>query len=376
VLLAVHMEQSAVLAAWSRQARQILSIALPALLALLGIGLALVWRQRRLELKKAELAEQRRLAASVFDSSIDAIIVTDAGARVLSVNPAFERVTGYGASEILGRNPRLMASGRHDRGFYTRMWAEVRQHGRWQGEIVNRHKSGRIYTALLRINAVYDDAGQLCHYAGLIADISERKAAEERLQLAASVFTHANEAIMITTPQADLVEVNEAFERITGYGRAEVLGRNARVLSAPAARARAFMRVCGNPCSATADGPAKSGTAASPARCRSAMPTINVRDPDGHVASAWPVFRHLSRRNTNCAWSTSPTMTPSPGCRTGCCWPAGSARPWHRPGAARTGSPWSSRSGRLQGQRPAWTRQGRQAAGGAGRAAAAHPARG
>jgi diguanylate cyclase (GGDEF)-like protein/PAS domain S-box-containing protein len=231
VLLAVHMEQSAVLAAWSRQARQILSIALPALLALLGIGLALVWRQRRLELKKAELAEQRRLAASVFDSSIDAIIVTDAGARVLSVNPAFERVTGYGASEILGRNPRLMASGRHDRGFYTRMWAEVRQHGRWQGEIVNRHKSGRIYTALLRINAVYDDAGQLCHYAGLIADISERKAAEERLQLAASVFTHANEAIMITTPQADLVEVNEAFERITGYGRAEVLGRNARVLS-------------------------------------------------------------------------------------------------------------------------------------------------
>ena len=124
-----------------------------------------------------------------------------------------------------------MASGQHDAAFYAALWQEVISTGRWQGEIVNRHKSGHFYTALLRIHAVLDDAGQLCHYAGLITDISERKAAEERLQLAASVFTHANEAIMITTPEAELVEVNEAFERITGYRRDEVLGRNARLLN-------------------------------------------------------------------------------------------------------------------------------------------------
>ncbi|RUP30663.1 MAG: EAL domain-containing protein [Curvibacter sp.] len=231
VVLAVHLRQSAVLAAWARQARQVLSVALPALLALLGAGGALVWRQRRLDHKTAELAEQRRLAASVFESSLDAIIITDAQARVLSANPAFERVTGYSAAEIVGQTPRLMASGLHDAAFYAALWHGVITEGRWQGEIINRHRSGRLYTALLRIHAVLDDAGQLCHYAGLITDISERKAAEERLQLAASVFTHANEAIMITTPEAELVEVNEAFERITGYQRAEVLGRNARLLN-------------------------------------------------------------------------------------------------------------------------------------------------
>jgi len=231
VVLAVHLHEQAVLAPWARQARQVLSVALPALLALLGAGGALVWRQRRLDHKTAELAEQRRLAASVFESSLDAIIVTDAQAQVLSVNSSFERVTGYGAAEIIGHTPRLMASGLHDAAFYAALWHEVLTMGRWQGEIINRHKSGHLYTALLRIHAVLDDAGRLCHYAGLITDISEHKAAQERLQLAASVFTHANEAIMITTPEADLVEVNEAFERITGYRRDEVLGRNARLLN-------------------------------------------------------------------------------------------------------------------------------------------------
>lgn len=231
MVLAVQMHQDAVLTAWVVQTRQLLSVVVPTLLSFLCVGIALVWWQRRLDHKKAELAEQRRLAASVFDSSTDAIIVTDAEARILSANAAFERVTGFSAVEAFGRNPRFMASGQHDLQFFAQMWREILKVGRWQGEIINRHKAGHTYTALLRINAVRDESGQVSHYAGLIADVSERKEAEERLQLAASVFTHANEAIMITTADADLVEVNEAFERITGYKREEVLGHNARMLN-------------------------------------------------------------------------------------------------------------------------------------------------
>ncbi|MBY0453777.1 MAG: EAL domain-containing protein [Burkholderiaceae bacterium] len=231
IVVAAQMDRGAILTQWASEAQRLIGIFVPSLLALAAVGYVALRRQQRLARKQAELNEERSLAASVFESNSDAIIITSPDVRILSVNPAFERVTGYSTTEVLNVNPRFMASGVQDRTFYTQMWATLLRHSHWEGEIFNRHKEGYLYTALLRINAVKDAAGHLRHYVGTITDVTQKNAAQEQLKLAASVFSHAREGIMITSPQGDMIEVNAAFSRITGYHRDEVIGQNSNMLS-------------------------------------------------------------------------------------------------------------------------------------------------
>jgi diguanylate cyclase (GGDEF)-like protein/PAS domain S-box-containing protein len=231
IVVAAQINRDAILAQWAGEAQRLVGIFVPSLLALAVVGFVALRRQQRLAQQQAKLDEERCLAASVFESSSDAIIITTPDARVLSVNSAFEQVTGYQLAQVLGMNPRFMASGVQDRLFYVQMWATLLHYGHWEGEIVNRHRQGHLYTALLRIHAVKDAAHQLRHYVGTIIDVTEKNAAQEQLKLAASVFSHAREGIMITSPQGDIIEVNAAFSHITGYRRDEVIGKNSKMLS-------------------------------------------------------------------------------------------------------------------------------------------------
>lgn len=231
VVVVAQMDRNVILTHWANEAQRLIGIFVPSLLALVMVGIFAWRRQQRLAGKQAELDEERSLAASVFESNSDAILITTPEADILSVNPAFEYITGYSAAEARGCNPRFMGSGAQDRAFYRHLWNTLLQQGHWEGELLNRHKEGHLYTAFLRINMVKDSASQLCHYTGTIVDITQRKAAEEQMQLAASVFSHAREGIMITSPQGHLIEVNSAFSRITGYRREEVIGKNSSMLS-------------------------------------------------------------------------------------------------------------------------------------------------
>lgn len=99
----------------------------------------------------------------------------------------------------------------------------------------------------LTINAIRDASGAVHHYAGVIEDITEARRAHERLLLAGSVFDHAHKArIMITNPQGLIIEVNDAFSRITGFSREDVLGPRAPCW-VRAARAKIFLRNVGYP---------------------------------------------------------------------------------------------------------------------------------
>jgi diguanylate cyclase (GGDEF)-like protein/PAS domain S-box-containing protein len=129
--------------------------------------------------------EQARLSAMVFANSQEAVVITDAENRILSVNRAFTLVTGYSEEEVLGQNPRIFASGRHPVEFYRVMWQQIDQEGTWRGEIWDRRKNGEIYPKWLDISAVHDDDGRLTNYIAIFSDISERKAAEEQLQFMA-----------------------------------------------------------------------------------------------------------------------------------------------------------------------------------------------
>lgn len=125
--------------------------------------------------------EQLRLAASVFEHSHEGIMITDANARILNVNPAFTRITGYSREEVIGQNPRMLSSGRQDGSWYKRMWQSLLLDGHWQGEIWNRRKDGEVYPEREAISAVHDEAGKVRHYVAVFSDISQQKAHEAEL---------------------------------------------------------------------------------------------------------------------------------------------------------------------------------------------------
>src|ERR1700739_304709 len=105
------------------------------------------------------------------------MLVTDANATILRVNRAFTRTTGYQPEEVIGKNPNLLQSGRHEPGFYRQMWRQVEQTGSWQGEVWDRRKNGEIYPKWLSLSSVKNAAGVVTHYVGSFSDVSQRKEA-------------------------------------------------------------------------------------------------------------------------------------------------------------------------------------------------------
>lgn len=128
-----------------------------------------------------QVQERLRQAAIVFDSANDSIMLTDATTKIITVNRAFETITGYRFDEIVGKTPRFLQSGHQGREFYSQMWAALTHSGGWRGEIWNRHKDGEIYPAWENISVVKDDLGHITHYVSVLSDISAIKQAEERL---------------------------------------------------------------------------------------------------------------------------------------------------------------------------------------------------
>lgn len=125
--------------------------------------------------------KQLRLAAVVFDNAMEGITITDAEQRILAVNAAFVRLSGYTTDELVGRTPSLLSSGRQNKEFYEAMWASLKGDSHWQGEIWNRRKSGEIFPGWLSITAVVDEQHTVSHYVAVFSDLTERKAAEERI---------------------------------------------------------------------------------------------------------------------------------------------------------------------------------------------------
>ncbi|KZE32649.1 PAS domain S-box-containing protein/diguanylate cyclase (GGDEF)-like protein [Crenobacter luteus] len=150
-----------------------------------GGRISAVWRMVRDISERREAEERMQLASKVFENTVEGIMITDPDLRIRSVNRAFTKITGYSEDEVLGKKPSVLSSGRHEQPFYESMWQHLSEHGAWQGEVWNRRKDGEVYPEWLAINAVRGVAGEITHYVAVFSDLSERKAADERIQFLA-----------------------------------------------------------------------------------------------------------------------------------------------------------------------------------------------
>jgi len=143
-------------------------------------------RRANVQLKKEiedrkEYEKQMILAASVFENTIEGIVITDSEGIIQRVNKAFTTITGFNPEEVIGKNPRILKSDRHAPAFYEEMWASLITRGMWEGEIWNRRKSGETYPERLLINVITGSEGKTIHYVALFHDITDIKHSEEQL---------------------------------------------------------------------------------------------------------------------------------------------------------------------------------------------------
>ncbi|MEC4749987.1 EAL domain-containing protein [Methylomicrobium sp. Wu6] len=128
-------------------------------------------------------AEQKmELWAKVFSQNREAVIIADHDNRIVSVNQAFTRITGYEEHDVLGKNSRLLSSGLHGKDFHRLLWKSLIENDFWQGELVERKKDGSLYTEWLSISVVRDEAGGIVNYIAIFTDITQLKAAKQQIE--------------------------------------------------------------------------------------------------------------------------------------------------------------------------------------------------
>ncbi|WP_374723995.1 putative bifunctional diguanylate cyclase/phosphodiesterase [Calidifontibacillus erzurumensis] len=127
---------------------------------------------------------------SVFDQMNEGLVITNAKEEIIKVNPSFTVMTGYREDEVIGKTPAILSSGLHSREFYDNMKKELRENGRWQGEIINQRKNGQFYPEQLSISEIRNLKGEITHYIGVFTDMTHQRKAEGKIEFLTHYDTH------------------------------------------------------------------------------------------------------------------------------------------------------------------------------------------
>ncbi|KQW93891.1 diguanylate cyclase [Massilia sp. Root418] len=160
-------------------------------------------------------ADKISLHARIIEDSEQGVLITDASERIVSINSAFTRITGYTPGESLGKTPDLLRSGVHDAEFRAKVRAAMAGNGPWRGEIVGRRKNGELFPQSVTISAVRDSEGKISHTFSLFSDISVHKDAEARMQRMANYDTLTglpNQCLMTQLMTQALTEARRSNE--------------------------------------------------------------------------------------------------------------------------------------------------------------------
>lgn len=131
-------------------------------------------------LARARLSAERTRLQTAIEQSVDSVLITDTEGRIVYVNPAFEEISGYSREEVLGQNPRLLKSGRHDEVFYDDLWRTISSGEVWRGRLVNYRKDGEPFTEDAVISPIRDDAGEIVSYVAVKRDVTREVLLEEQ----------------------------------------------------------------------------------------------------------------------------------------------------------------------------------------------------
>ena len=135
--------------------------------------------------KRKKNEEKLQLLARVFSDTHEGIMITDANQKIVDVNPAFIKITGYKHEDVIGKSPRILSSGKQTSEFYTQMWQSITDHGYWKGEVWNRTKEGELYSELINISSLTNGDDEVTHYVAVFSDITSIKHQQDKLNLMA-----------------------------------------------------------------------------------------------------------------------------------------------------------------------------------------------
>lgn len=188
--------------------------------------------------KRALIEDEVRLLAKAIDNANTSIILTDPAQRITYANPFTFKLFGFSLDFLLGKNPRVLSSGKTDLSVIDDLRNSIHLGDDWQGELINRNSHGDDIHVDTKVASIKDDNGNVTHYIGIMNDVTERKSflkqlEEKNLKLSqlATVFSHAQEAIMLCSCDGKILDVNASFTKITGYKADEVIGKTPRILN-------------------------------------------------------------------------------------------------------------------------------------------------
>ena len=185
---------------------------------------------RDISWRVAAEAELRKLSRAV-EYSANAVVITDPDWKIEYVNPAFTRITGYSAEEVIGKTPLILDSGLYDKEFYDQIQKTLSEGNVWRGELINRRKDGSLYWEYQTIAPVLDEDGKVVNFVAVKEDITDRKEAEQELRKLHRAIAQSAHSVVITDRNGVIEYVNPAFTEVTGYSAEEAIGQNPRILS-------------------------------------------------------------------------------------------------------------------------------------------------
>lgn len=188
--------------------------------------------QRAEAVHKATELELRKLSRAIEQTPLS-VVITDSEGQIEYCNPAMEEISGYRAADVVGKTPRTFKSDRTPPEMHRELWQTLKEGRQWRGEMLNRRASGELFWEKEWISPVKDETGKITHFVAVKEDVTAIKRAEELLRVHDMALESSMNGIMITSSmQLDhpITYVNRAFEIMTGYSAAEVIGKNARFL--------------------------------------------------------------------------------------------------------------------------------------------------
>ncbi len=186
-------------------------------------------KKEALRFKKAA-EDQLKILSRAMDQNPASIVITNFKGDIEYVNPKFTQLTGYTLGEVLGKNPRVLKSGKSSSDDYKVLWETIVSGGEWRGEFENVKKNGESYFERALISPISDEKGEITHFLAVKEDVTEKRKVDEKINLLAQALASVSECVTITDNNNLIVYTNDSFNKTYGYGTDEVLGRHINIL--------------------------------------------------------------------------------------------------------------------------------------------------